>query len=252
MGHLCRAFKFAPPQRKGQKMIRIKQFRYAWDNFSYLIYGASSAVAIDAGAVKPILSFAHRCGLQLKRLLNTHMHPDHTSGNAAVLKATRAEFLNPDELMHLGSLELEGRAIRIYPTPGHTNDSVCFHIGRFLVTGDTLFNGTVGNCFSGDLKRFYTSIKCLAALPEDTIIYAGHDYVRDAATFAKTLEPENVYIDHFLDAYNPAHVCSTLRDEFRINPYLRFNEERIVSVLKSRGLPVDTEYQRWVSLMSVE
>ena len=121
-----------------------------------------------------------------------------------------------------------------------------------LITGDTLFNGTVGNCFSGDLKRFYDSIKLLMGFPGETIIYAGHDYVQESMAFAKNLEPDNRDIDLFLKKYDPEHVYSTIDEELKINPYLRFNESKIITLLKSKGLPVATEYERWESLMSIE
>jgi len=85
--------------------------------------------------------------------------------------------------------------------------------------------------------------------PDDTVVYAGHDYVRDSMIFAKHLEPDNKDIDIFLEKYNPDHIYSTLLDERRINPYLRFNENAIISLLKKRGLPAETEEERWNSLM---
>ena len=139
----------------------------------------------------------------------------------------------------------------MYHTPGHTNDSVTFHFGNILITGDTLFNGKAGRCFSGDLKGFYRSVKLLMDFPGETIIYAGHDYVEEYMEFARGLEPDNTHIDRFLEKYGPAHVYSTLDEEFKINPFLRFNEPRIVSFLKDRGLPVSTEYERWESLMTL-
>jgi len=47
-------------------------------------------------------------------------------------------------------------------------------------------------------------------------------------------------------------VFSTLQEELKVNPYLKFNDSRIIAVLEKKGLPVDTEYRRWESLMSLE
>jgi hydroxyacylglutathione hydrolase len=121
-----------------------------------------------------------------------------------------------------------------------------------LITGDTLFNGTVGNCFSGDVKGFYLSVKKIMSLPESTVIYAGHDYVEEAMNFASRLEPDNEHIKIFLQNYTPAHVSSRLTEELRVNPYLRFNERSIISLLKRNGLPTKTEWQRWQSLMTID
>jgi hydroxyacylglutathione hydrolase len=110
----------------------------------------------------------------------------------------------------------------------------------------------MGRCFTGDLKNFFKSANFLLKLPEDTIIYAGHDYVEEYMAFAKTLEPNNSHIDEFLSRYNPEHVYSTLADELKINPHLRFNDPAIISVLERRGLPVETPYDRWASVMSID
>ncbi len=140
--------------------------------------------------------------------------------------------------------------LTIIPTPGHTHDSVCFYTGKALICGDTLFNGTVGNCFSGDLRAFFESVKKLMQYPPDTYIYAGHDYVAESLAFARTLEPANQEIDRYLkDSYDPAHVRSTLEEELKINPFLKFNDPAIVSMLIEKGFAADTEYERWVSLM---
>ena len=232
-------------------MLNIEQFRYG-DNLAYLIFGQTEAMAIDGGAWQEILAFLETHNLTLKSVTNTHQHYDHTSGNDQLLRKTKAKYLNSATLTNNQEIIIDGDTVVVYRTPGHTSDSICFHTGTILVTGDTLFNGTVGNCFSGDQKSFYQSIKRLMALPDDTIIYAGHDYIRDSLSFARHLEPGNKYIDRFLNSYDHDHVYSTMADERRINPYLRFNEETIVNILKENNLPCATEWERWESLMSIE
>ena len=232
-------------------MLKVKQFRYGADNLGYLIYGATGAMAVDGGAADEILSYVDQHHLSLLYVANTHIHQDHTSGNTALLTGSRAPLLTGTELRG-GTIELMGRNIRIFHTPGHTKDSLCFYTGNALISGDTLFNGTIGNCFSGDLEGFYRSIRKLMELPEGTVVYAGHDYVRDSMAFAKSLEPENQAIGDFLKRYDPKHVFSTLADENKINPYFRFNEPGIVALLLKLSLPRGTEWERWRSLMSIE
>lgn len=232
-------------------MLKVKQFRYGFDNLGYLVYGGASALAADGGAADAIIAFAAQNGLSLQYVANTHDHPDHTSGNAALLKGSHARLLTAEELQK-GSIELAGMKIQIIHTPGHTNDSLCFYTGDILISGDTLFNGTIGNCFSGNLEGFYNSILKLMALPARTIVYAGHDYVRDSMAFAKHIEPGNTAGDDFLRRYDPEHVFSTLADEKNINPYFRFNEPALIALMEKRGLPVATQWERWQSLMSIE
>ena len=233
-------------------MFNIEQFRYGSDNFAYIIYGKTQAMAIDSGAWKEILSFLKTNNLSLEFVTNTHSHYDHTLGNEQLLRKTKSKFLNSSILADNEKIIIDGEAVVVYRTPGHTSDSICFYTNDSLITGDTLFNGTVGNCFSGDQKSFYSSIKRLMTLPNETKIYAGHDYIRDSLAFAKHLEPDNKDIERFRNSYNPDHVYSTIADERRINPYLRFNEETIVNILKGNNLPCATEWERWESLMSIE
>lgn len=232
--------------------LQVRQFRYNRDNFSYLIFSDREALVIDGGAVAAVLSFLAVRKLKLRFVLNTHGHADHTSGNQALQQQTGAEFLDCRRLADLQALAFGNEQITVYRTPGHTVDSICLHLDRVLVTGDTLFNGTVGNCFSGDMRGFYESLMMLGALPGSTVIYAGHDYVRSSMAFARKMEPGNSDIDRYLERYDPQHVRSLLADELLVNPYLRFNREAIVSVLRRRRLPVATAYERWHSLMSIE
>ena len=90
------------------------------------------------------------------------------------------------------------------------------------------------------------------ALPEDTVVFPGHDYVELAIAFARYLEPENMDLDAYMSHYEPDCVRSLLRDELKVNPFMRFNDPRIIEILKKRGLPVDSEWERWQSIMAIE
>jgi hydroxyacylglutathione hydrolase len=233
-------------------MLSIEQYRYGDDNLAYLIYGKKSAMAVDGGAWADILEFLSRNNLVLDYVTNTHHHDDHTHGNNELLKRTKAKYLGFDDLPDGRGIFLDADKIIAMQTPGHSLDSLSFYTGSALITGDTLFNGTIGNCFSGDLKAFFLSIKRLMAFPPNTLIFAGHDYWMDSLAFVEYLEPGNTYIEHFRGLYDPGHVCSTLAEEFKINPYLRFNETPIINLLKKRDLHNETEEERWESLMSID
>jgi hydroxyacylglutathione hydrolase len=234
-----------------EEWMNIAQFRYGSDNLGYLLYGTRSALAIDGGAPAAIENFAQKHGLHLKWVTNTHGHADHTSGNPVLLESSDADYIEPMELSRRQRLDIDGETVRILHTPGHTTDSITLAADGMLITGDTLFNGTVGNCFSGDLEAFYHSIKTLMAFPENTFIYAGHDYVSYSMRFARIIEPDNSDIHGFLKRYDPDWVRSTLADEMRVNPYLRFNHPQMIAILEDRGFSVDTEYQRWTSMMEL-
>ncbi|MBI9074600.1 MAG: MBL fold metallo-hydrolase [Desulfatibacillum sp.] len=241
--------------------MQVDQFRYGADNLAYVLSSDFKAIAIDPGAVGDILTCLDEKALELVAVANTHSHPDHVSGTQDLLTATGATFLDNRSLRQKEIIKLGKEVIQVYHTPGHTHDSLCFYTPPytdealdytapgFLISGDTLFNGTIGNCFSGDLKAYYRSIKSLMVLPKDTIIYAGHDYVRDSIQFARSIEPGNPYLDAYLKKYDHTHVCSTLEDEMKVNPYLRFNAPDMVKLMESKGLSTQTEWERWDAIM---
>jgi hydroxyacylglutathione hydrolase len=229
--------------------LNIQQFRYSSDNLGYLVYGSHSAIAIDGGAVDEILSFLQVRRLNLTYVANTHSHMDHTIGNQALLSKTKAVFLDFNMLLKNGHVDIDGESICVFHTPGHTHDSLCFYFDSILISGDTLFNGKVGRCFTGDVDAFFQSIKAILRLPFETKVYAGHDYVEEYMEFAKRMEPDNPNVDLYLKNYDPAHVTATLEEELKVDPFLRFNDEKIIAILKSKGLLVKTELDRWRSLM---
>ncbi len=231
--------------------MEIRQFRYATDNLGYLVYGDQTAMAIDGGAFNEMLAFVSDNGLFLQYIANPHSHMDHTVGNQPLLERTDARLLDTETLTKAGGLEIDGTSVHVYPTPGHTLDSICFYFDDVLVSGDTLFNGKVGKCFTGDYEQFLASVKTLLKLPDATMVYAWHDYVEEYISFIRALEPDNAHIDEYAAAYDPNHVGFPLGRERQVDPFLRFNDEKIIAILAEKGLPTDTEIDRWRSLMSL-
>ncbi len=229
----------------------IQQFKYSTDNLGYLVYAGNQGAAIDAGAVEDILSFAQLNNIHIKYVTNTHSHSDHMPGNQALLSKTDAQFIDCTTITSDQSIVLDDEVLQIIHTPGHTNDSVTFVSQDFLVTGDTLFNGTVGNCFSGDLKAFFNSLNRLMAMPKEIKIYGGHDYVLESLQIAKTIEKENPDIDPYIKKYNPKLIVSTLADELKVNPYIRFNTDSIIKILQEKNMPTDTAFARFNSMMEI-
>ncbi|MBW2653501.1 MAG: MBL fold metallo-hydrolase [Deltaproteobacteria bacterium] len=229
----------------------IQQFRYSTDNLGYLVYSTREGIAIDAGDVEAVLVFAEKNHIDIKYITNTHSHYDHTSGNEELLKKTTAEFIDCRKIKSDQTLPLDHEILEVFHTPGHTEDSVTFKANDFLVTGDTLFNGTIGNCFSGDLNAFFQSLKRLISLSKNTKVYGGHDYVIDSMKMAKIIEKENPYIEEYLKKYNFGLIVSTLDDELKANPYVRFNVPSMINNLKERNLPIDTEFDRFNSIMEI-
>ena len=172
-------------------MIHIEQFRYG-DNLAYLLYGKTEAMAIDGGAWQEILSFLERHTLSLRYVANTHRHYDHTPGDDHLLAKTNAAFLDCRTLADQERFLLDGEPVVVYRTPGHSEDSICFHAGNDLITGDTLFNAGAGNVhYGGSVDELYTTfVQQLAKLPENTRVYPGHDYIENNLRFTLAREVE--------------------------------------------------------------
>lgn len=169
--------------------MMLEQIRAGGDrNFAYLIADEDSgeaAVVDPACGGEEIVRLAVEKGLSVRYLINTHGHYDHTGDNALVADRTGASVagygvgapgidLRDGDVLTLGDLEL-----RVIHTPGHTRDSICILAGgRAVFTGDTLFVGKVGGTgFGEDARQEYDSLHMkLMTLPDDVVVYPGHDY----------------------------------------------------------------------------
>lgn len=162
----------------------------AMQNFAYLIGDEKTglAVVVDPGwDIDTILEAAHRNNLRIIYVIDTHYHPDHTSGNGELTKKTGAKIVahasssigkdiavGDGETLRLGSLGL-----KFIHTPGHSPDHICVLVDAKLITGDTLFVGECGRTDlpGGSSEQLYNSLfNKLMKLPDDVEVYPGHDY----------------------------------------------------------------------------
>jgi len=171
----------------------IKQIPMGYmDNFSYIIGCEQSrkAMVIDpAPAVDRIIAAADEAGLDIVMIVNTHGHGDHTAGNAKLQQHTGAPiyihsqdadrypaadvFLDSELTLQLGRISFD-----IIHTPGHTPGGICLLAQGNLFTGDTLFVGDSGRTDlpGGHRPTLGASIRRLMELPDDTVVWPGHDY----------------------------------------------------------------------------
>ncbi len=171
----------------------IKQIPMGYmDNFSYLVgcEQTRDAWVIDpAPEVQRIIDEAAKASLRIKRIVNTHGHGDHTAGNAALKENTGAPivihgldgdrypqadtFLKDETTLQMGEITFE-----VIHTPGHTQGGICLYAQGNLFTGDTLFVGDSGRTDlpGGDRPTLGASIRRLMELPDDTVVWPGHDY----------------------------------------------------------------------------
>jgi hydroxyacylglutathione hydrolase len=129
--------------------------------------------------------------------------------------------------------------------PGHTSGSFAYYFPEYnaLFTGDTLFYAGCGRVFGNDYATLNRSLMTIAAFPEATRVYCGHEYTLDNLAFARTIEPGNGAIGEREASVKQQLRCSlvygpsTIALEKATNPFLRCNEP---TVCNSAGLPAAT------------
>jgi glyoxylase-like metal-dependent hydrolase (beta-lactamase superfamily II) len=162
------------------------------DNFCYVVgcEQTRKALVVDPGAdVDRIVAEAENAGLSIEAVVNTHGHADHTSGSAALKALTGARvFIHvldasagvPADVLVTGDQELRVGNItfNLIHTPGHTPGGMCIYAEGHLFTGDTLFVGDSGrtDLVGGHRPTLGASIRRLMTLPDDTVVWPGHDY----------------------------------------------------------------------------
>lgn len=224
-------------------------------NFNYLIACSETgeALAIDPLDSDKCLAAAKEAGWEITQILNTHEHHDHTGGNEAVVKATGAKILahknangkiaNLARGLAAGDVIKVGKTVELeaMDTPGHTMCHICLrsHGDKpALFSGDTLFNAGAGNCHNGgDPGLMYqTFADQLDKLPENTLIYPGHDYIENNLRFTLSREPDNAAAQSALDKYagqnlDQAHV-TTLSEERTFNTFFRLGSKSVIDKLR--------------------
>ena len=216
---------------------------------------SGEALAIDPWDADLMLRTASAHGWQIRQILNTHHHSDHTAGNEAVRRATGATVLahagaaglieGVDRGLAQGDVIRVGRTIELecLDTPGHTLSHVCLfsHTDEpALFSGDTLFNAGAGNCHNGgDPALLYqTFAQQLSRLPDTTRVHAGHDYLLNNLGFTLDREPGNeaaAYLQtELVDRVAAEMPVMTLGEEKRFNTFFRLQNPEIIARLRER------------------
>ena len=183
--------------------LDVRLFPCLSDNYGFLVRDAASgAVAtVDTPDADVILKELERSGWgRLDLILNTHWHPDHTQGNAALKAATGCEIVGPEEVRRAAPLDrvvrggdsvmLGETALEVTDTPGHTLGHIVYRdpAGGQAFVGDTLFALGCGRLFEGTAAQMWDSLQRLAAWPDETLVWCAHEYTAANARFALSLD----------------------------------------------------------------
>ena len=182
--------------------LQVHQFPCLKDNYGFLIRDADTGKVgcVDSPDADAILKELARLGWGLDLILNTHWHPDHAGGNAALQAATGCQIVGPQEVTRIAPLDralqqgdevrLGDTVLKVLETGGHTLGHISYHdaADRIVFVGDTLFALGCGRVFEGTAEQMWTSLQALAALPDETLVYCAHEYTAANARFALSVD----------------------------------------------------------------
>ena len=212
------------------------------DNYVWLVHEPESGetMAVDPAVAEPVLDEAQARGWTITRIWNTHWHPDHTGGNAAIKEATGCTITGPaaeaERIPTLDRKVAEGDSVslgkvkaQVLDVPAHTAGHIAFHFPteRVAFVGDTLFAMGCGRLFEGTAEQMYSNMRKLEALGDETRIYCAHEYTQSNGRFALTVEPDNSALVSRMEKVNAMReageptVPTTIALERATNPFMR-------------------------------
>lgn len=224
------------------KPIRVLKDNYVW---TIVFEDSNNAVIVDPGSASEVLKFLQQHQLNLKAILITHHHYDHTDGIVEIASHY------PDLLVYgpkhktiagVNKLVSEGDEIslpnlnfhlKLFDIPGHTLSHIAYYGNGVLFCGDTLFSAGCGRLFEGTPEQMVASLQKLLSLNSATAVYCAHEYTLNNLRFAEMVEPNNRAIQarkqevSELIAKNLPSLPSTLAIEKNTNPFLRLDEKDV-------------------------
>lgn len=224
------------------------------DNYAVLLRRpGGDALLVDAPAAAPVEAALGRLGWRLGAILVTHHHGDHVEGIPALAPAGLPVIGPAAEAAKIGLLtatladgeetEVCGFRVVAIATPGHTLGHLSYHLpdDGLLFSGDTLFAMGCGRLFEGTAADMWGSLGRLAALPEETAVYCGHEYTLSNARFAAALLPDDAAVAGRLAAVEATRaagrptVPTSIGLERATNPFLRAGEPALAAAVGLAG-----------------
>jgi hydroxyacylglutathione hydrolase len=226
------------------------------DNYAYLLIDepTKKAAAVDPYDVAKVAEVAETHGVQIVAGITTHHHFDHSGGN----KEFSSKY--PDATIYGGSDKVPSLThlvmdkdeftvgnnvhVKCLATPCHTQDSICYYVtdvadGKHsggVFTGDTLFIAGSGRFFEGVGSEMVAALDYLGSLPDETIVYDGHEYTAGNLAFAKHVDPTNPALERLADITQKNEITTgltTIGDEKEWNVFMRLDSEAVIKATSS-------------------
>lgn len=234
----------------------IRVFRCLSDNIGALVHdpATGACAAVDAPEEGPIVAALEEAGWTLTEILVTHRHADHVQGIEALKARTGCRVVAPEkargQVPTVDAYVREGDTVRVgelsahvWETPGHCADHVAywFAADRALFAGDTLFTLGCGRVMESTHAQMWSSLRRLAAVPDESRVYSGHDYVISNGRFALAVEPDNAALKARMAEAERAKaegrflIPSTIAEEKATNPFLRAGEPAVQRAVQMEG-----------------
>tara|TARA_B100001250_G_scaffold257929_1_gene222071 strand:+ start:126 stop:896 length:771 start_codon:yes stop_codon:yes gene_type:complete len=235
-------------------MIEIIPVTALKDNYIWLLENKinRSTVIVDPSEHEPVLKIIKAKGLNPVAIFITHHHWDHVGGIGGLINEYDIPVYTPKKETVTGSTNLvrEGDTIdlpelelnfKVLDVPGHTSGAVAYYAEKMIFSGDTLFTAGCGRLFEGTPTEMYRSLAKIKKLPDDTLIYCGHEYTVSNLEFASIVEKNNASTQKRLDIskqtrrMNLPTVPSSLEIEKKTNPFLRCEEKSVIKAASERA-----------------
>lgn len=242
-----------------QLPLLIDIFTARTDNYGYLVHDVATGqtAAIDAPDARAIKEALARRNWRLTDVFITHHHTDHVEGIPQLKRDLAPTITGPRpeaaKILGLDVLVSDGDTVRLGETefvvieaPGHTLGHMVYYdpAGGHLFSGDALFSLGVGRMFEGKAGPTWAALDKLRQLPDDTLIYCGHEYTESNAAFALSVEPRNSALNiranevRRMRAAGQFTIPVSLGMEKATNPFLRSD---LPQMAKAMGMSADAE-----------